>query len=436
MDDEAFYTFESRVFDLLEGKLSELSADEDKNKYIEAMAKAINPAVGPEDIKKLIAESKSFGVIDKYLYDDSVEDIMINSISNIFLYIMGKGSSKALDRIQSKKELDLLIKKMRMYAMTVVGAKRIFDVQMPNGSRANIVDLPSGADVTIRNFKKKTYSIIDLINLGELSYNMAGRFWLYVDGLKVRPANMLIGGMPAVGKTSLLNAMFSFFRPEQRVVVIEETPELNLSTQENAVKLETTPDLPMVDLVKNALRMRPDTIILGEVRGVEAKDLMTAMNIGKIAMGTIHASTAKDVITRLSHSPMNIEPDAIQLIDAIIIIAQVNEGGKLSRKITQVSEISGMEQQVLLSDLYSYDYKTRKASDMLPSITYRDSLARLTGYTPLEIVMEEQRRGKILEKLNENGVRDLRGINEFVKAYYENPTSALAKIGLQGVGTL
>jgi len=173
----------------------------------------------------------------------------------------------------------------------------------------------------------------------------------------------------------------------------------------------------MEDLVKNSLRMRPDRIIIGEVRGAEAKDMMTAMNIGKIAMGTIHAATARDVVTRLQHTPMNVEMDIIPLIDVIIIVSQVFENGKFIRKITQVSEISGIETQVLLSDLYTYDYKTHKSSDILPSVTYRDTLSRLTGYPPSEIIIEEERRAKILERLNQLGMTDLKSINEFAKLY-------------------
>ena len=265
---------------------------------------------------------------------------------------------------------------MKMYATTAVANKKIFDVHLLNGSRVNIVDSPMGADITIRNFRQNALSIIDLINFGELSYNMAGRFWLYVEGLKVRSANLLMGGMPASGKTTLLNAMLSLARPEQRVIVIEETYELNTEMQENTVRLETSPELPMEELVKNALRMRPDLIIIGEVRGEEAKDMLTAMNIGKITMGTIHASTARDVITRLEHTPMDVYRDIIPLIDAIICISQVNEQSKFVRKVTQVSEIAGVDTQMLLSDLYTYDYKTHKGSEVLPSVTYRDTLER------------------------------------------------------------
>jgi len=436
MDDTEFYNFESNVFDALEGKLALFSDEEEKSRQIASIAKTLNPSASQEDINRIIQDSKTFDPIDKYLFGEDVEDIMINNTENIFAYFSGKGITKIPEVVGSKEKLALFVKKLKMYATTSVANKQIFDVHLPNGSRANIVQSPLGADITIRNFKKNALSIIDLINSGELSYNMAGRLWLYVEGLKIRPANLLIGGMPASGKTTLLNAMFSFFRPETRVIVIEETYELNTETQENTVRLETSPDLSMEDLVKNALRMRPDMIIIGEVRGAEAKDMLTAMNIGKISMGTIHASTARDVITRLEHTPMNVEMDIIPVIDAIIIVSQVNENNRYVRKITQVSEISGMETQVLLSDLYTYDYKTHKSSDILPSVTYRDTLSKLTGYTPTEIVIEEQRRGKILERLNQLGIRDLRGINEFVKEYYDNPKQALAKIDLQNLGTL
>jgi len=436
MDDSEFKLFESDVFDQLSGVLSSLPGDKEKKDYIEMVAKGLNPAASKETIDAVIKDASTFYPIDKYLSDQNIEDIMINNTQNIFVYTTNAGQLKIPEKIENKFELELLVKKFKMYATTATAHEKVFDVHLPNGSRVNIVDSPLGADITIRNFKTQAMSIIDLINRGELSYAMAARLWIYTDGLKVRPANILIGGMPASGKTTLLNAMFSFFRPEERIVAIEETYEINSSTQENCVRLETNPEVTMEELVKNSLRMRPDRIIIGEVRGAEAKDMMTAMNIGKIAMGTIHASTARDVITRLQHTPMNIEMDIIPLIDTIIIVAQVPENGRLIRKITQVSEISGIETQVLLSDLYTYDYKTHRSSEILPSVTYRDTLSRLTGYPPSEIILEEERRAKILERLNKLGITDLKGINEFAKAYYENPQLALEKINLGELGTL
>jgi len=436
LEENELKIFEAQVYDQLRGILNTLPSEQDKARYIESVAKVINPSASKEDIERVIADATNFYPISKYLGNPDIEDIMINNTKNIFLYTTQAGQVKAPEKIESRFELDLLVKKFKMFATTAVSHERIFDVHLPNGSRVNIVDSPLGADITIRNFKENAMSIIDLINRGEMSYKLAARLWIYTDGLKVRPANILIGGMPASGKTTLLNAMFSFFRPEERIVTIEETYELNTETQENCVRLETDPTISMEDLVKNSLRMRPDRIIIGEVRGAEAKDMMTAMNIGKIAMGTIHAATARDVVTRLQHTPMNVEMDIIPLIDVIIIVSQVFENGKFIRKITQVSEISGIETQVLLSDLYTYDYKTHKSSDILPSVTYRDTLSRLTGYPPSEIIIEEERRAKILERLNQLGMTDLKSINEFAKLYYDNPEAALKKINLEKLGTL
>jgi archaeal flagellar protein FlaI len=436
MEGNDFEDFQAAVYNSLEGKLSNLTTQQDVNSYISKIARSINPAATKEEIEKVVKNAGVLEPIEKFMEDDDVEDVMINNTKNIFVYQSSKGQVEVPDRLKGKDELTRLVNKLKMYSTSTSANRNIFDIHLPNGSRVNIVDSPLGADITIRNFKPRALSIIDLINAGELSFALAARFWIYAEGLKVRPANMLIGGMPAAGKTTLLNAIFSFFRPEQRIVVIEDTYELNTETQDNCVRLETNPDMPMSELVKNTLRMRPDIIIIGEVRGAEAADMMTAMNIGKICIGTIHASTARDIVTRLEHTPMNIPMDIIPLIDTMILCSQVNEENKYTRRITQVAEISGIETQVLLSDLYKFDYKTHKSSEILPSVTYRDTLAKLSGYPPSEIINEERRRAKILEKLNQLGIRDLRGINSFCKEYYEDSDKAMKKIGLQNLGTL
>ena len=206
--------------------------------------------------------------------------------------------------------------------------------------------------------------------------------------------------------------MFSFFRPDQRIVTIEETYELDTITQENCVALETSEDLPMQALVKNALRMRPDLIIIGEVRGAEANDMISAMNIGKISMGTIHGSSSRDLINRLQHTPMNVPMDIIPVVDVLFITTPFYNGSTVTRRITQISEIAGIETQVLLSDLYKYDYRTKKGSPILPSVTYRDMLSDLIGVPATSILAEEHVRSVILERLNKIGKRDIRSISE------------------------
>jgi flagellar protein FlaI len=425
-----------KVFNKLNEKLAGIQNQQERYNYISTVIKGIIPSATDEKINDIIKATESFDYLDKYLNNQDIEDIMINNTNNIFVYASQIGNMKVPERVESKIELDNLITKFKMYATTATSNNKIFDVHLPNGSRVNIVESPVGGDITIRNFRKNALSIIDLVNLGELSFQMAARLWLYIDGLKIRPANILIGGMPASGKTTLLNSLFSFFRPESRIVSIEETYELNTETQENCVRLETNSEISLKTLVSNSLRMRPDTIVIGEVRGAEANDMMTAMNIGKIVMSTIHASTSRDLVTRLENSPMNVDKNIIPLIDALIIISQIREKNTYQRKITQVTEISGVETQVLLSDVYTYDYKTHQGSDILPSITYRDILAKLSGYSPSEILSEELRRTKILEQLNKLNIRDFKGINEFCKDYYENPAAAISRIGMSNIGTL
>ncbi len=430
MDENTFYNFEDEVLDLLASKLSIYQRQEDIDAAIERAAKTVDPEITKQDLDHLVKDINSFDPIDQYINNDEIEDVMVNNTRNVFVYHTRKGSVEVPEKVQDRRMLLQLVKKFRVYSTSSAVKQNIYDIHLPNKSRVNVVETPIGADITIRNFKNTAMSIIDMINLGEMSYNMAGRLWLYAEGLKIRPANLLIGGMPAAGKTTLLNSMFSFLRPEQRVVTIEDTYELNTETQDNCVRLETTLDVSLAELVQNALRMRPDLLIVGEVRGAEAKDMMTAMNIGKISMSTIHASTTRDVITRLEHTPMKVERDIIPLIDAIIVVSQINIGGQFTRKITQVSEVSGVETQVLLSDLYKYDYKTNKGSDILPSVTYRDTLSNLTGVPPSEIIKEERRRGKILEHLNGMGIRSLKEINEFCREYYDNPNRALKKVNI------
>ncbi len=438
VDDAAFDNLEQEVFELLAEKLSKMPDPDERHAYVEALIKGIAPDTQKKEIDRIIKDSESFSPIDDYINDEDVEDIMINNTSNIFVYKTSAGQSvKVPEMIQSRRELEKFLVKLRMYTTSALPNKKILDGHLPSGSRINSVDSPIGPDITIRNFKRTMLSIIDLVRFGEMSYQMAGRLWLYVDGLKVRPANLVIGGMPASGKTTLLNAMFSFFRSDERIIVIEDTYELNTETQENCVRLETSIDMDLQHLISNAMRMRPDMLIVGEVRGEEAKDMMTAMNIGKICMSTIHASNTRDVITRLENRPMSIEREVIPLIDSIIVVSQVRDReNNQVRKITQVSEISGIETKILLSDLYTYDYKTREGSDILPSITYREILSKVSGFSPADIIAEEQRRAKILEQLERMGIRDIRGINEFCKAYYDNPMRALKKINMEKLGTL
>ncbi|HVC58011.1 MAG TPA: ATPase, T2SS/T4P/T4SS family [Candidatus Acidoferrales bacterium] len=421
---------EDAVLNQLKGRFTAITDFQARMDMVNSVAKTLNPAVSTEEIQQMFDDMNDMGYIKDLLVNENIEDIMINNTQNIFVFDSEEGKKKIEDRFVNRIELERFVNRLKLYATNESNDGNILDVHLPNGSRVNIISSPLGYDITIRNFKKTPLSIIDLINDGELDYSIAARLWLYIDGFKIRPANVLIGGMPAAGKTTLLNAMFSFFRPEQRVVTIEETYELDTSMQENAAKLETSEAMPLESLVRNVLRMRPDTIIIGEVRGAEANDMITAMNIGKIVLGTIHASSTRDIINRLQHTPMNVPMDIIPVIDVLIVISVVYMQGKPHRRVTQISEVSGMENQVLLSDLYKFDYKTMRGTPILPSVTYRDLLSKLLGVPAPDILAEERVRAAILERLNKLGKKDIGSISQTVKEYYDDPEQTLRSLGL------
>ena len=431
--DKLLEAVEDQVLQQMAGRFSEITDIDKRNEIVTGLCKKFNPEMPQASINSIIDDMNDLNPITELLVDEDIEDIMINNTEAVFAFSSKRGRLKLDYRMGNRDVLKRFTSKLRLYMTNSEYKGNIMDIHLPNGSRANIVSSPSGYDITIRNMKRTPLSIIDLINNQLLDYDMAARLWLYVDGLKVRPANILIGGVPAAGKTTLLNAMFSFFRPDQRIVTIEETYELDTSTQENCVNLETSENLPMESLVKNALRMRPDVIIIGEVRGAEANDMITAMNVGKISMGTIHGSSSRDIINRLEHTPMNVPMDIIPVIDALIVVSNFYRGSTQHRKITQISEIAGIETQVLLSDLYKFDYKTQRGSPILPSVTYRDMLSNILGVPPTAILAEERVRAAILEKLNKMGRRNIRDISEVVKAYYDNPEAALRSLDIQGI---
>ncbi|MCW6160481.1 MAG: Flp pilus assembly complex ATPase component TadA [Candidatus Micrarchaeales archaeon] len=428
--DQKLYAIEDLVLKQLVGKFAEHSEDENRKTFIYTAAKNIKPDISESELGEIYADVNDLAPIKDLLESNTIEDITVNNTKNIYVFDSLRGFVKLDASFDSQEKLNRFVGKLKLYATNQQAHGKIMDVHMPSGSRANIITSPVGYDVTIRNFKQKPLSIIDLINNRTLDYKIASRLWLYVDGLRVKPANLMIGGIPASGKTTLLNTLFSFFRPEKRIVTIEETYELNTEAHDNTARLETNTDLPMTELVKNALRMRPDLIIIGEIRGAEANDLAMAMNIGKISMGTIHASTSRDVILRLEHSPMDVPRDIIPVIDAIVVVSSLYRDGKPQRKVVQISEISGIETQVLLSDVFKYDYKTNQAAPMMPSITYRDNLSKMVGVSPSEILAEEAVRARILEQLNIMGKRDMKSISEAVSAYYDNPEALLRSLGL------
>lgn len=433
---------ENEILDSLAGKIFLLQDITHKREIIfKAFLELYNSPRGQKiiekskglDVEKFFNEFLSYGVIEEFLADPLVEDIMINYLKPIYVHKTKMGLVKTDKQFVSREELDLFIKKLIIFS----GRKTIHKINNVELSeikgRANIVYSPFGPQITITRAKEKPLSIIDLIKNGSLNLELAAQFWLYVEGLGVKPANIIIAGGPGAGKSTLLNALFSFIPSNERTVVIEDTLELNTDLSDNFSRLESDEDTSLEDLVKNSLRMRPDRVIVGEVRGREARDLMTAMNIGKYCIGTIHASTPREAILRLQNEPMNVPEVLVNLVDVFVIMRRYNVDGQVKRVIGELAETAGMEQKmVLLSSLWTYDLGKKDFRETAVSSTYRDRLAQISGVSSKDVVNELRLRRDILDIMSKRNMTDINVVTKFFDKYAMDPMSALNELGVRG----
>jgi flagellar protein FlaI len=266
-------------------------------------------------------------------------------------------------------------------------------------------------------------SIVDLINFGTLTTELAAFLWTAVEGERNYPLNILVIGGASSGKTTTLNTMTSFVPAEERIIAIEDTLELTFPNRKNVVRMESrhgTGDLQeitMNDLLINALRMRPDRLIMGEVRGPEAESLFNAMNVGHSAMGTLHANSPGECVARLTNPPMNVAVNMMPLVDLIVVQHKLRSKEGLRRRITQVVEVMRSEVGVSFSEIFIYDPKEdRTVRTDVPS-QKDEKLANLSGIKVSELKRKREARCKMLDSLVERGITEFAAVQNELQAY-------------------
>jgi pilus assembly protein CpaF len=323
-----------------------------------------------ELVESLIADMLGLGPLEPLIEDETVTDIMVNGARQVYVERRGKLELTGVRFRDDDHVMNVATRIVTRVGRRIDEATPLVDARLLDGSRVNIITPPlaiDGPTISIRKFSKKTITLDTMAQQANISPEMATL-------LKVAARcrlNILISGGTGSGKTTLLNALSRLIDPTERTVTIEDAAELQLQ-QPHVVRLETRPpnlegsgEITMRDLLRNALRMRPDRIILGEIRGGEALDVLQAMNTGHDgSMSTIHANTPREALTRLENmvgmTGINLPSRAVrtQIAAAVHLIAQVNRMRDGIRRVTHVIEVVGMEGDVITTqELFTFQFK-------------------------------------------------------------------------------
>jgi pilus assembly protein CpaF len=357
--------------------LSQL-AQLDTESAAEEIRDIVNEIISIKNVQMSIAEQEAllqdicndvlgYGPLEPLLARDDIADIMVNGANRVFIEVGGKIQLTNVRFRDNAQLMNICQRIVSQVGRRVDEASPICDARLPDGSRVNVIAPPlsiDGAALTIRKFKKDKLKMSDLISFGSISPEGAK----VLEIIGASRINTLISGGTGSGKTTLLNCMTGFIEIDERVITAEDAAELQLQ-QPHVVRLETRPpnlegqgEVTMRDLVKNCLRMRPERIIVGEVRGPEAFDLLQAMNTGHDgSMGTLHANSPREALQRIESMitmggynlpSKTIREMIVGSIDIIIQAARLRDG---SRRITHITEVLGTEGDTIITqDLFVY----------------------------------------------------------------------------------
>jgi pilus assembly protein CpaF len=343
-----------------------------RREILELMGGEGLPLTGEEKRKivdDLVYDVVGYGPVEEFLRDDEVTEIMVNNPGTIYIEKYGKiypTNKSFLDEAHLMRIIDKIVSRI---GRRIDESAPYVDARLPDGSRVNVIIHPlaiNGPMLTIRKFARDPFTIDDLVEMGTCTRKAADFLEACVKGR----LNILASGGTGTGKTTTLNVLSSFIPDDERIITIEDAAELQL-TQKHVLRLESRPpniegkgEIAIRDLVRNSLRMRPDRIVVGEVRGGEALDMLQAMNTGHDgSLSTVHANSTRDVLSRLETmvlmAGMELPIRAIreQVASAVDLIVHMNRLKDGTRRFIKITEVQGMEGEVItLQDLFIFDF--------------------------------------------------------------------------------
>jgi len=434
--------------------LREIETKEKAEEYLREQTKKIvkkyRIKVQPEAIDKLtyyiIRDFIGYGKIDPIMKDHLIEDISADGV-NIPIYVWHRVYESLPTNVIFKEEAKLdsfIIRMAYLSGKNISIASPILDASLPDGSR---IQLTYGSEITrrgstftIRRFRADPLTISDLIAFNIIPSMMAAYLWYIIENR----ASVMVAGGVASGKTTMLNCLSMFIKPEMKIVSVEDTQELNLPHENwipSVVRVGFGSEgirngsITLFDLLRTAVRQRPDYIVVGEVRGEEAYTLFQAMATGHLGMCTIHAESVEAVMNRLESEPMNIPKPLIAMIDTIMIMSRTEIGGKPARRVNSTTEILGLDRRkgsILTKEVLSWNPRFDKFTFSEHSPLLQEHTKK-TGISEEEVKHELKRRQTILDWMTRKGIRRYTDVADVIRAYNANSDRVFqkARVGLR-----
>ncbi|MCB9682346.1 MAG: CpaF family protein [Alphaproteobacteria bacterium] len=359
---------------------------------------------GIYEIPREVIAQGGRAVLDFLLEDDQLEELMHNGSNEpLLVFHQVHGTCRVNYTLDLHTCQDFIDEIVSAADARLDEDHPLFDGSLPDGSRVNIAVPPvtrSGPSITVRKFKKRAITIPEMIRGNTLSAEAAAYLWLVMDGFGAKAANVLVVGGTGSGKTTLLNALSWYIPNRDRIVIIEDTQEL-VVPQPNVVRMITTESADMDKLLVNSLRMRPDRILVGEVRGPEARTLFGAMNTGHDGcVGTLHANSARESLHRAMNAPMSVPLSQLVGLDLVVVTELRRTPGGAQRQVIEITEVSGLgEDSARLNQLFVRDHLVGELqSTGIPS-RLRSEICRSAGIRSDEFQRMVTARARMLERI-------------------------------------